>query len=229
MALILNIETSTTVCSVSLAKDGKVLASKEQNDGYSHAEKLSPFIKEVLDEQHNDVSDLDAVAVSEGPGSYTGLRIGTSTAKGLCYALDIPLIAVSTLEAMSQRIYKQHPEIDVFAPMIDARRMEVYVALFDKENDKIEDVYAKIIDEGSFRELLKAKKMLFFGNGAAKCKDVLTSDNAFFRTDALASSVGMAELSEGKYKKSDFTDLAYFEPFYLKDFIAGIPKVKGLK
>lgn len=229
MALILNIETSTTVCSVSLAKDGKVLASKEQNDGYSHAEVLSIFIDEILKEQNINVSDLDAVAISEGPGSYTGLRIGTSTAKGLCYALNIPLIAVSTLQAMSQRIYKQHPEIDVFAPMIDARRMEVYVALFDKENDKIEDVYAKIIDEGSFKELLKAKKMLFLGNGAAKCKDVLTSDNAFFRTDALASSVGMAELSEEKYKKSDFTDLAYFEPFYLKDFIAGMPKVKGLK
>jgi tRNA threonylcarbamoyladenosine biosynthesis protein TsaB len=229
MALILNIETSTTVCSVSISKDGNLIDIREQNDGYSHSEVLSPFIDDLLKSNNLAVKNLDAIAISKGPGSYTGLRIGTSTAKGLCYALDIPLIAVSTLKSMAKNTAHNYPEIDVFAPMIDARRMEVYTALFDKDNNQIEDVYAKIIDEGSFKELLKGKKILFFGDGANKCVDVIESKNAFFDLNALASSAGMAPIAENYFNENKFVDLAYFEPFYLKDFIAGVPKVKGLK
>ncbi len=229
MTLILNIETATTVCSVSLAKDGEVLAYREQNDGYSHAEMVSPFINEIMDELKLEAKDLDAVAVSEGPGSYTGLRIGVSTAKGLCFALDIPLIAVSSLQSMALEAAQKHADHDVFVPMIDARRMEVYTHQFDGDNKALTEIEAKVLDESSYKDELLTKRLLLCGDGSAKCKDLLVSENCTIDDSILPSSRSMASLSYRKFKAEEFVDTAYFEPFYLKDFVAGVPKVKGLR
>lgn len=362
MALILNLETATKVCSVSLGKDSELLALKEQHDDYSHAEKLTLFIQEVLEEAGVTIKEIDAVAVSKGPGSYTGLRIGVSTAKGLCYSLEKPLIAVSTLKAMARdpsltlpqgegikapRYYtagkldwntsienakehrknptdaewiiwqrlrakqigykfrRQHPidkyivdfvciekklviEIDgkmhdnqkeedesrtdklnqkgfkvirfaneeviintdnvvskikseldnikvlpfgedsggvLFCPMIDARRMEVYNAFYDINNNEIREVAADIVDENSYQEFLDKHRVVFFGDGAAKCKTALEKhENAFFADDVFPSAKNMITLSEEQFNKQQFEDVAYFEPYYLKDFVAGKPK-----
>jgi len=217
MALILNIETATKNCSVSLAKDGELIAFKELNDGnYSHAEKLHPFIKEVLAEAKVVMEDLTAIAVSKGPGSYTGLRIGVSAAKGLCFSLDIPLISIETLESLS---YKVHIDEGLIVPMLDARRMEVYSSVYDSNHQKIRVIKAEIIDEHSFLDELSVAKVYFVGDGAAKCKEVIQHDNAFFVEDTYPSAIEMAKLSYAKYKKNDIEDVAYFEPFYLKDFV----------
>ena len=221
MALILNIETSTKNCSVSLASEGNIIALKELNEGnYSHAEKLHLFIQDVLNEAKVTIKDISAIAVSKGPGSYTGLRIGVSAAKGLCYALDKPLISIETLESLS---YKVHIENGLIVPMLDARRMEVYSAIFDSNHKKIRVIKAEIIDGNSFQDELNSCEVYFIGDGALKCKEMITHKNANF-IEAFPSSIEMAKLSYHKYKKSDIEDVAYFEPFYLKDFVATVQK-----
>jgi len=212
---ILNIETATKNCSVSIAENGVTLASKEvAEQGYSHAEKLHVFIEEILKECNLAAKDLTAIAISQGPGSYTGLRIGVSTAKGLCFALDIPLIAVDTLASLARQV----KETDGFiVPMIDARRMEVYSAIFNSTHEKTREVKAEIITEESFSEI--DGKVYFVGDCNEKCKTVLTKENfIFLDTIIYPSAKQMSEISFEKYKKNDTVDVAYFEPFYLKDF-----------
>ncbi|MCF8231743.1 MAG: tRNA (adenosine(37)-N6)-threonylcarbamoyltransferase complex dimerization subunit type 1 TsaB [Bacteroidales bacterium] len=233
MALILNIETATPVLSVALAKDGEVIALREENTQNRHSERITLFIRELLEECQVSHEDLDAVAISEGPGSYTGLRIGTSTVKGICYAQDIPLIAISTLKAMAWRMAirwkKENNKKDVlFCPMIDARRMEVYSAFFDSANHQIRKVQADIIDENSYENFLAEKTVVFGGDGAGKCKEVIRSENAVFLDNIHPSSEAMAPIAETYFSNKNLADVAYFEPFYLKAFKAGKPKVKGL-
>jgi len=223
LVIILNIETATKNCSVSIAKNGEILAIKELNNGnYSHAEVLHPFIVDILEEANITSQELDAVAVSKGPGSYTGLRIGVSAAKGLCFAFDKPLISIETLRSLAHSI-----SIDkgVIIPMLDARRMEVYAAVFNSDYDSVREIKAEIIDETSFLEYLENQKVYFLGDGAQKCKEIITHENAVFVDDKFPSSKEMAELSYSKYKKNDIEDVAYFEPFYLKDFVV-IPQKK---
>jgi len=220
---ILNIETSTKNCSVSISKDGSLLAIKELNNGnYSHAEVLHPFINAVLEEAQIKISDLDAVAVSKGPGSYTGLRIGVSAAKGLCFAQNIPLISIETLTSLA---HATKVEDGVIIPMLDARRMEVYAAVYNSEYDQVREIKAEIIDEDSYSEYLEKGKVYFLGDGAEKCKEMIKSTNAIFIDDAFPSANELCELAYGKYKKNDIEDVAYFEPFYLKDFIV-VPEKK---
>lgn len=228
MALILNIESSTEVCSVAVARDGAVLAYREDRHEKSHSTKLTVFVQETLQEISAEITELSAVSVSEGPGSYTGLRIGVSVAKGLCYGLNIPLIAINPLKAMALGCIKKHQPDDgiLFCPMMDARRMEVYTAIYDKDLQTTNDVSAMIINERSFEDMLTERKMLFFGNGADKCRSVIQSPNAVFDNDIRCSAVYMAPLANDAYVNQDFKDVAYFEPYYLKDFIATKPKSK---
>jgi tRNA threonylcarbamoyladenosine biosynthesis protein TsaB len=225
MSLILSIETATTMCSVALGRDGRLLAFKELNAGYTHAENLTVFMEEVMKTAGMEFSQLDAVAVSKGPGSYTGLRIGVSAAKGLCYALDKPLISIGTLRAMVPLLLSTHPELRsadsrLFCPMLDARRMEVYCAVYDASGKEVMPVTAKIIDESSFSGLLNEHRVVFFGDGAAKCKEALSHhDNAIFKENIFPSAKAMAALAEEKFQKKEFEDVAYFEPFYLKGFV----------
>ena len=238
MSLILNIETATGVCSVALAKDGQLVGLRESNTKNSHSSVLTIFIDEVVTASGFSMSEIDAIAVSEGPGSYTGLRIGVATAKGLCYALDIPLIGVNTLQAMALGMAlpttaspKREGEIStLYCPMIDARRMEVYCAIYDEKGKEIREIRAEIIDENSFMEYLAKNKVVFAGDGALKCRPLLDKHpNVQFLADFQASAKFMIPLSEEKYSSKKFEDLAYFEPYYLKDFIAGKPRVKGLR
>lgn len=230
MARILNIETSTSVCSIAVAVDGKVIAIKESDNSYSHSEQITIFCQEVLQASKFELSDIDAVAVSMGPGSYTGLRIGVSTAKGFCYSLDVPLIAVSTIESMAYGISLLGNEKTYYSPMIDARRMEVYNAIYDSDFNEVLPIDARIIDSTSFEDVLSGNEVVFAGDGAKKCIEFLGQNkNAIFIDDFNPSSKYIAHLANEKFKKSEFADTAYFEPFYLKDFVAGIPKVKGLK
>ncbi|WP_289061544.1 tRNA (adenosine(37)-N6)-threonylcarbamoyltransferase complex dimerization subunit type 1 TsaB [uncultured Zobellia sp.] len=218
MGIILNLETATTNCSVSIAKEGRVLVIKEHDTpNYSHAEQLHVFIQEVLKEVNMDASELDAIAVSKGPGSYTGLRIGVSAAKGLCFALDIPLISIATLESMAEQVSSK--EIDFVIPVLDARRMEVYSSVFDKDKNEVRPTEAEIIDENSFADFLDKGKVLLVGNGAEKCKSVLSNTNLSFDASVVPSANEMALLSYKKFKAGHFEDVAYFEPYYLKDFI----------
>lgn len=218
MALILNIETATKNCSVSIANNGEIIAIKEINDGgYSHAEKLHDFIQDVVKEAGVELPDLKAVAVSKGPGSYTGLRIGVSAAKGLCFALSVPLISVNTLESLAQAISVSEGYI---IPLLDARRMEVYSSVYNYKVELVRDVQAEIITEDSFQEYLSNNKCYFLGDGAEKCKDLIQHTNAEFVDNKFPSANEMCKLSFDKYKKNDFEDVAYFEPFYLKDFVA---------
>lgn len=224
MSLILQIETATTVCSVALSENGSVLAHKELEQRNVHAEIITLFIDEVLKTADKKYQELDAVAVSCGPGSYTGLRIGISAAKGLCFALDIPLIAVETLEGMADGMLSQNAVEDntLLCPMIDARRMEVFTAMFNGKGDRIKPTSAEIIDENSFGELLKTNKILFFGDGAVKCSEVLgSSPNAQIIPGFINSARYITKKATEKYEAKDFEDVAYFEPYYLKDFIAG--------
>lgn len=236
MALILSIETSTNVCSVAIAKDGQLLCFRELDSKNSHAEVLNGYIEEVLAESKSTLSDLSAVAVSEGPGSYTGLRIGVSTAKGLCYSLDIPLININTLQSLAFHTSKNidnkllEKENILFCPMIDARRMEAYTAHFNVKNEGIRKVEAEVIDENTYLELLNKHAFIFSGDGARKYQEIYGNHpNAHFYPEILLSAKGMIVLAEEKFKTENFADLAYFEPFYLKAFIAGIPRVKGLR
>ncbi len=228
MSLILNIETATEVCSVSFSKNGQVIALKENFEGQSHAKLLTVFIDELLRENQLKIKNFDAIAVSMGPGSYTGLRIGVSAAKGLAYAADLPLIAVSTLQSLALSVL-QKPNKNIernawICPMIDARRMEVYTAFFDTLNVQKTDISADIIDENSYLDILKNRQVVFCGNGAAKCKDSIKHPNALFLDDIVCSAKYMAPLSDTAYREENFVDIAYFEPFYLKNFIATVPK-----
>ncbi|MFL5765156.1 MAG: tRNA (adenosine(37)-N6)-threonylcarbamoyltransferase complex dimerization subunit type 1 TsaB [Bacteroidia bacterium] len=228
MSLILNIETATTACSVSLGQNGKLLALKELNADYTHAENLTLFIEEVMKQSGKKLSQLDAIAVSKGPGSYTGLRIGVSTAKGLCYALEKPLISIDTLRSLAFAVVgvEEWQADTLCCPMLDARRMEVYCAVYDSGLNCIRETAAEIIDENSFSDLLKDRKVIFFGDGAAKCKEVLSKNaNAGFIDNIFPSAKDLVALSESAFNHKQFEDLAYFEPFYLKDFVAGKKKV----
>ena len=222
MSLILNIETATKNCSVSLAKDGITILTKEISEaGYSHAEKLHVFIEEILKETQSNVKDLKAVAVSKGPGSYTGLRIGVSSAKGICYALDIPLIAVDTLQILAKQL---NVEEGIIVPMIDARRMEVFSAVYDNNHNKISEVQAEILTGKSYAEI--QENVYFIGDCQEKCKTVLTKPNFHFVTESIFPSANeMSALSFEKFLNKDFEDVAYFEPFYLKDFMVMKKKV----
>lgn len=216
MAYILNIETATKNCSVSLAQNGQTILYREiAEQGYSHAEKLHVFIEEILKETAVGIKDLQAVAVSKGPGSYTGLRIGVSTAKGLCYALGIPLISVDTLQVLAKKV---DVESGLIVPMIDARRMEVYSAVFDNKHIRIMEVQAEILTEESYAEI--AEPVYFVGDCQEKCKTVLTKGNFHFLPEIIfPSAKEMSILSYEKFTKNEFEDVAYFEPFYLKDFL----------
>ncbi len=218
--VILHIETSTHVCSVALSEQEKCIFQQSNYDGMNHAAMLSLFIQDALDLLKESGKKLDAVAVSSGPGSYTGLRIGVSTAKGLCYGLDIPLISISTLEIMAIAAMQKHApnKHDLFVPMIDARRMEVYDVIFDSNRKIIRDTAASIINENSYTELLEKSQVFFFGNGAAKCKQVITSPHAIFIDNIHPLAENMIEPALKKYQQGQFEDVAYFEPFYLKEF-----------
>ncbi|MDV7186882.1 tRNA (adenosine(37)-N6)-threonylcarbamoyltransferase complex dimerization subunit type 1 TsaB [Lutibacter sp. TH_r2] len=217
MALILNIETATKNCSVCLAEEGKILALKEFNEGgYSHAEKLHQFINDVIKESGKELSEIKAVAVSKGPGSYTGLRIGVSAAKGLCFALEVPLISINTLISLADSISIAN---GFKVALLDARRMEVYSQVLNYNNEILEEVKAEIIDKNSFEKYLTKGEVTFLGDGAEKCKAVIQHLNAKFIDNKFPSAKEMALLSYNKYKKNDIEDVAYFEPFYLKDFV----------
>lgn len=224
---ILQIETATQVCSAAISQDGKTIALKEEMASNIHAGSLTLFIQSVMDTAGLKFSALDAIAVSKGPGSYTGLRIGVSTAKGLCFALDKPLIGIDTLQMMAEGFLKAEPAHEgLICSMIDARRMEVFTAVFDAQLDYVSPVEAKIIDEDSFKSLLTANKLTFIGDGAAKCAETLTHENAHFSTANYNSAGNMSHLAMQAYTQGKFEDVAYFEPFYLKDFVLTTPKKK---
>lgn len=216
MALILNIETATKNCSVALSKDGRTLAIREiAEQNFSHAEKLHIFIEELLLETNVTLKEVKAIAVSQGPGSYTGLRIGVSAAKGLCYALSIPLIAVDTLEILARKINISNGTI---LPMIDARRLEVYSAFFDSNYAKIRETKAEVIDENSFQET--SEMLHLIGDGAMKFKEILTDEKfKYYPEMQFPSATEMSLISFQKFQNKQFEDVAYFEPFYLKDFV----------
>lgn len=216
MAYILNLETATKNCSVSLSKDGQTIASKEiAEQGYSHAEKLHVFIDEIISEANLSMNDLSAIAVSQGPGSYTGLRIGVSAAKGFCYALQIPLIAIDTLTSIASQV---NVEDGLIVPMIDARRMEVYSAVFNSNNEMIREVRAEVLTEESFSN--ETEKIYFVGDCNEKAKTVLTKSNFIFLDEIVFPSANdMSAISYLKFQNKDFVDVAYFEPYYLKDFM----------
>lgn len=217
MSYILNIETATTNCSVSLSNKGEALVLKEDySNGYSHAEKLHVYIDEVLKEANIKVDQLDAIAVSKGPGSYTGLRIGVSAAKGLCFALNKPLIATSTLKGLA---YQVKAESGFIIPMLDARRLEVYSAIFDSNYNEVRQIEAQILDQNAFKEQLEKGKVYFIGDGVEKTRTLITHQNAVFIEGKLPSANEMSQLSFEAYKKSNTEDVAYFEPYYLKDFV----------
>jgi tRNA threonylcarbamoyladenosine biosynthesis protein TsaB len=226
VALILSIETSTTNCSVSLSKNGKLLVVKEDYDkNYSHAERLHVYINDVLKYAKVSAKDIDAVAISKGPGSYTGLRIGVSAAKGLCYALDIPLISIPTLESLAHQVTTNN---GVIVSMLDARRLEVYSAVFDSNYQQIRETIAEILNEDSFSKYLQNGDVYFIGNGVEKTKRLISHQNAIYIDDKLPSAKELGNIAFNKYKISDFEDVAYFEPYYLKDFVAGKPKKSPL-
>lgn len=226
MSKILNIETSTTVCSVSISENGTCKCFRENFNGNNHSELIGVFVQEVLAEAGLKPQDLDAVALSIGPGSYTGLRIGTSFAKGLCYGTDIPLITIPTLKIIAQNAKEKYNIEDdaLLCPMIDARRMEVYCCVYDSKLNEVHATEPQIIDENSFADVLKDKKVYFFGNGAAKCKQYITSENAIFLDEVYPLATSMIALSEEAFLRNDFADVAYFEPFYLKAAHVTLPK-----
>lgn len=224
MALILSIETATTNCSVAISKAGKTIVLKEDYDtNYSHAERLHIYIDAVLKEARISKNEIDAIAVSKGPGSYTGLRIGVSAAKGLCFALNKPLISIPTLDALA---YQVKIDTGVIISMLDARRMEVYSAIYDSNYNQIRETQAQILDENSFNNYLENQKVYFIGNGVEKTKGLIHHPNAVFIEHKLPSANEMSFLAYNKYKKSDTESVAYFEPYYLKDFVALKPKPK---
>lgn len=220
MSYILCIETATTNCSIALAKNGVLMELKEDyNSNYSHAERLHLYINDILKDNGLTSKDLGAVAVSKGPGSYTGLRIGVSAAKGLCFSLDIPLISVPTLTSLAHQVSVS--EKDFIIPLLDARRMEAYTAVFTAGKEQVCETQAKILDEHSYKEYLERGIVHFIGNGVEKFQNICSHKNARFINRKLPSAKEMVGLAEIKFKNKDFEDLAYFEPYYLKDFMAG--------
>lgn len=229
MATILQIETATPVCSVAIAVNGKTVALVEESAQNIHAAKLTLFIEEVMQKSGLKYTDLDAVAVSKGPGSYTGLRIGVSTAKGLCFALDKPLIGVNTLQMMANGYVMQNPTYKgLICAMIDARRMEVFTAIYDYNLNEVETTNAKIVDETSFNSILETSQVTFIGDGAEKCSSVLNHQNTHFSSHNFNSAGNMSALALQAYRHQVFEDVAYFEPFYLKDFVFTTPKSKSI-
>ena len=236
--MILCLETATPSCSVALVHNGEVLACEEDPKGQNHSEKITLFIDSVMKKAGISYNQLDAVAVSMGPGSYTGLRIGVSTAKGICYAVSKPLIAVETLHSMAfgglsaistERSERRNLLQPILIPMIDARRMEVYAAIFNENVNKIRDTEAVIIDENSFADLKKDHHLYLFGDGADKCAELFANDDKItVIKDFYCSAKYMNTIAQQKFNNKDFVDVAYFEPFYLKDFVPGTPTVKGL-
>lgn len=226
--IILNIETSTHICSVSLSKDGKNIFSKSDAQGQNHAALLNLFIEEALQNLPENIKKPDAVAVSSGPGSYTGLRIGVSTAKGLCYGFGIPLISVNTLELMAYATIQitENKENTLFCPMIDARRMEVYSAFYDNNLNLVREIKPDIISEDIYNEYLNSNSVVFFGNGMQKCRELLAHPNAIFISDINPLSDNMLYFSERAFLNGNTEDVAYFEPFYLKEFQVTTPKKK---
>ncbi|SHF53130.1 tRNA threonylcarbamoyladenosine biosynthesis protein TsaB [Arenibacter palladensis] len=217
MTMILNLETATTNCSVSIARNGEIISLREDNSpNYSHSEQLHIFIEEALKGASLTFKDISAVAVSKGPGSYTGLRIGVSAAKGLCFSLDLPLISVSTLESLAMQGHEKN--YDFIIPVLDARRMEVYSAIFDAQGNRFRETKAEIINKDSFQEYAQKGSVLLIGDGAEKCQELLDHPNFSFLT-ALPTAKEMGELSYKKFKANDFENVAYFEPYYLKDFM----------
>ncbi|MBQ4127873.1 MAG: tRNA (adenosine(37)-N6)-threonylcarbamoyltransferase complex dimerization subunit type 1 TsaB [Alistipes sp.] len=233
MALILCIETGTDICSVGLSRDGELISLRESDEGRDHAKRVGVFVDELLRENDVAPDELDAIAVGMGPGSYTGLRIGVSFAKGMCYGLQIPLVAVGSLDALAQVAIEDNEagilDVDnwddaVLCPMVDARRMEVYTRLFDAKGEALSEVSAEIVTEESFAEWRKDRQLVIFGNGAAKCREVLP-DATY--VNITPSARGLARLAEQRLQEGKTEDIAYFEPFYLKDFIV-IPSKKKL-
>ena len=231
---ILCIETSTNVCSTALTKNGNTLFSEVEYSANSHAALLTVLIENMMRKSCMDMNDIDAVAVSSGPGSYTGLRIGVSTAKGICYALGKPLIAINSLRILAQQaIISKCETLDysdiLLCPMIDARRMEVYSTLFDKEFNQVGDIKAEIINSSSYLPILEKNRVIFIGNGSTKCKELIQHPNAVFQEDVYPLASAMAIPAYTAFTQNQFEDVAYFEPFYLKDFIATVPKNKVIK
>lgn len=227
MSCILHIETSTHACSVALSQDGTCLFDKEDREGPNHAALLAPFVEEAVSFADSHAIPLDAVAVSKGPGSYTGLRIGVSTAKGVCYGRGLKLVSVPTLAVMTTPILLYHDEIEdnaLLCPMIDARRMEVYAAVYDRGLREVQPTTAVVVTEDSWSELLNEHPIYFFGDGAKKCADVLRHPNAHFIDGIVPLARHMMPLAERALALGQTEDVAYFEPFYLKDFVAGKPK-----
>lgn len=227
MSCILHIETSTSACSVAVSEDGQVVFKKEDLNGPSHAVSLGVFVDEALSFADSHAMPLDAVAVSCGPGSYTGLRIGVSMAKGICYGRDLKLIGLPTLKVQCVPVLLYHdelPEDALLCPMIDARRMEVYAAIYDRALKTVRDIGADIVDENSYREFLDRHPVYFFGDGAAKCKEKITHPNAHFIDGIRPLASMMFPLAEKAIAEGKYEDVAYFEPFYLKEFVAGKPK-----
>lgn len=226
MSCILHIETSTTVCSVAVSEDGQHIFVREDFQGSSHAALLGGFVDEALSLIDSHAIPLDAVAVSCGPGSYTGLRIGVSMAKGICYGREAPLIGLPTLEVLVVPVllYHELPDDALLCPMIDARRMEVYAATYDRALNVVRETFADIIDEHSYLDDLNGRPVYFFGNGAAKCREKITHPNAHFIADIHPLAKMMLPLAEKAMANGKFEDVAYFEPFYLKEFITTISK-----
>ena len=224
MAYLLSIETSTEVCSVALHQNTNLINTSEFHVEHSHAAKLAVLVDQVLNVADIKANQVEAVAISSGPGSYTGLRIGTSLAKGLCFSLNIPLISVGTLELMAHQILSANSFDVILCPMIDARRMEVYCLLMDSDANIAQPATAMVIDELSFSNLLINHKIVFFGNGAAKCKNVLRHENAVYIDGIYPRASSLGALAFGLWEKKQFEDLEHFEPFYLKGFVAKKPK-----
>ena len=227
MSCILHIETSTSACSVAVSEDGQVVFKKEDLNGPSHAVSLGVFVDEALSFADSHAMPLDAVAVSCGPGSYTGLRIGVSMAKGVCYGRNLKLIGLPTLKVQCVPVLLYHDELPddaLLCPMIDARRMEVYAAIYDRALKPVRDIAADIVDENSYREFLEQHPVYFFGDGATKCKEKITHPNAHFIDGIRPLASMMFPLAEKAIAEEKFEDVAYFEPFYLKEFVAGKPK-----
>tara|TARA_B110000211_G_scaffold142379_1_gene162520 strand:+ start:1573 stop:2283 length:711 start_codon:yes stop_codon:yes gene_type:complete len=227
MALILSLDTATKNCSVALSENGIVLESVDYNEGeFSHAEKLHVFIEEVCNKAGKKLQEIEALAVSKGPGSYTGLRIGVSAAKGLCFGLDIPLISIETLEVLCKTYVLENKvnNTDLLIPMLDARRMEVYTAVFDTQFIKIKDTEALILEPNSYDHFLNTAYCHFIGDGAEKSKDLYQRQNTRFSPTTFPKAHAVAETIELKYQNKQFEDVAYFEPYYLKDFVDGKKK-----
>lgn len=227
MSCILNIETSTNVCSVAISEDGKCIYEETDSEGPNHAVKLGVFVDEALSFIDSHAIPLDAVAVSSGPGSYTGLRIGTSMAKGICYGLNIPLLSVPTLELLCVPVLLLHEEIEedaLLCPMIDARRMEVYAGIYTRALRPVREVGADVVDADTYKEWLDKHPVYFFGNGAEKCIDVINHPNAHLIKGVLPQAKWMFPLAEKRIALEQYEDVAYFVPFYLKDFVAKMPK-----